>query len=114
MGKANAAFSDVCTQLYRNPRAAWAEIDNRLKAGETFDDIDLDTVGKKRGWAFFGYNSHGRKHANAAKKGVPRAHKRLEKLRTQWEIQDHSELELHAKRGASEHNYNEAIATVGS
>ena len=113
MGKANAAFEDVCSQLYRDPRTAWAEMDRRMKAGESFDEIDFDTVGKKRGWKFLGFRSHGRKHANEALEGLPQANQRLEKLRTQWEIQHHSELQLHGKLGASEKAYNDAVTMVG-
>jgi len=47
IGKANREFFDVCSLLYRNPKAAWSEIDRRLKTGGRFEDIDLETVGKK-------------------------------------------------------------------
>ncbi len=114
MGEANAVFEDTCSQLYRNPRTAWAEMDRRMKAGESFDEIDFDTVGKKRGWKFFGFQSQGRKHANKALKGLPRANQRLANLRNQWGIQQHSELELYGRLGASENSYNEAIAKIGS
>jgi hypothetical protein len=113
IGKANREFEDVCSHLYRNPKAAWSEIDRRLKAGESFDEIDLDTVGKKKGWKFLGFRSKGRKEANEAAKSMPRAHRKLERLRNQWEINQHDELELHARLGASEADYNEAIAQIG-
>lgn len=113
IGKANREFEDVCSHLYRNPKAAWSEIDRRLKAGESFEEIDLDTVGKKKGWKFLGFRSKGRKEANEAAKSMPRAHRNLERLRNQWEISQHDELELHARLGASEAEYNDAIAQIG-
>lgn len=113
MGHANAAFEEACSQLYRNPRTAWAEMDRRMKAGESFDEIDFDTVGKKRGWKFLGFRSQGRKHANNALKGLPRANQRLANLRNQWDIQEYNELELYGKLGASEASYNEAVAKIG-
>ncbi|MEX5576685.1 relaxase/mobilization nuclease domain-containing protein [Pseudophaeobacter sp. A-200-2] len=113
IGKANREFEDVCSHLYRNPKAAWSEIDRRLKAGESFEEIDLDAVGKKKGWKFFGFRSKGRKEANEAAKSMPRAHRKLERLRNQWEINQHDELELHARLGASEAEYNEAVAQIG-
>ncbi|MFV1589918.1 relaxase/mobilization nuclease domain-containing protein [Phaeobacter sp. JH20_39] len=113
IGKGNAEFEEVCSQLYRNPRAAWAEIDRRLKAGESFDEIDLDTVGKKKGWKFLGFRSKGRKEANEAARALPRAHRKLERLRNQWEITQHDEMELHARLGASETAYNDAVVQIG-
>lgn len=113
IGKANEAFEASCSQLYRSPRAARAEIHKRIKAGESFDEIDLETVGKKRGWKFLGYRTKGRKEANEAAKALPRAHRNLERLRHQWEANHHSELQLHGKLGASEAEYNEAVAMVG-
>lgn len=113
IGKANSEYTDVCAQLYRNPKAAWSEIDRRIKAGERIDDIDLNTVGKKKGWKFLGYRSKGRKNANAVAKSLPRAHRKLERLRNQWEVNQQSELELHAKLGASEAEYHDAIVVVG-
>ncbi|MDA5555802.1 relaxase/mobilization nuclease domain-containing protein [Shimia sp. MMG029] len=113
IGKANRSFEEACSKLYRNPRAAWAEIDRRLKAGENFDEIDLDTVGKKKGWSFFGFRTKGRKEANEAAKLIPREHRRLERLRNQWEINQHDELELHARLGASEAEYNDTVAQTG-
>ncbi|MDE4063243.1 relaxase/mobilization nuclease domain-containing protein [Phaeobacter gallaeciensis] len=113
IGVANREFEDVCSQLYRNPRAAWAEIDRRLKAGESFEEIDLDAVGKKKGWKFLGFRSKGRKDANQAAKSMPRAHRKIERLRNQWEITQHDEMELYARLGESESRYNEAIANVG-
>ena len=114
IGKANGEFDAVCSKLYRNPKAAWAEIERRIEAGQDVDEIDLDTVGKKRGWKFFGYRSQGRKHANEVAKSLPRAHRKLERLRNRWEVNEHSELELHARLGASEDEYNEAVAALGS
>lgn len=113
MGKANEAFDDVAKKLYRNPRAAWAEIERRVKAGEDFDEIDLYTVGKKRGWKVFGFRTQGRKEANEAQKALPKAWGRVEKLRSHWAVQEHSELELQSKRGLTEEEYNRAIAEIG-
>lgn len=113
LGKANAAFDDMAKKLYRNPRSAWAEIERRVKAGEDFDEIDLNTVGKKRGWKVFGFRTQGRKEANEALKALPKAWGRIEKLRSHWEVHEHDELVLQSKRGATEEEYNRAIGEVG-
>ncbi len=44
---------------------------------------------------------------------MPRAHRKIERLRNQWEITQHNEMELYARLGESESRYNEAIAHVG-
>lgn len=103
----------ILTQLYRNPRAARGALDRRLAAGESLDEIDLSTIGKKRGWNLLGFRTKARREANAALGRLPRAHQRLSRLMNQKEVSDHDRLTLHAKIGASEEAFERARQTIG-
>jgi hypothetical protein len=103
----------ILTRLYRNPRAARGALDRRLAAGESLDEIDLNTIGKKRGWNLLGFRTKARREANAALGRLPRAHQRLSRLMNQKEVSDHDRLTLHAKIGASEEAFDRARQTIG-
>ena len=111
--QASVNMNSIFSQLYRNPKTARAALERRIQAGETFDDIDLTEIGKKRGWRLLGFRTKARKEANAALAELPRTHRRLASLMNQKERHDHEGLTLQAKIGASEDAYARAIEVVG-
>lgn len=113
IAQASDNMDSIFGQLYRNPKTARAALERRIQAGETFEDIDLTEIGKKRGWRLLGFRTKARKEANAALAELPRTHRRLASLMNQKERHDHEGLTLQAKIGASEDAYARAIEVVG-
>ena len=96
---ANADYEAACAILYRNPKAARSEIDRQLAEGKSYDEIDLISAGKVKGWRILGWRSQARKDAIRALEKMPRLNEKLVRRRNAFEVQQAKRLTLYAKHG---------------
>ena len=59
--KADASLDAMCETLYRNPKKARQSIDRQLREGKAFDEIDLISAGRVKGWRFLKWRTKARK-----------------------------------------------------
>lgn len=97
--KADASFDAMCETLYRNPKKARQSIDRQLREGKAFDEIDLISAGRVKGWRLLRWRTKARKEAIRTLERMPRAYDRLEKRRNAREVQLHQGLTLQARYG---------------
>lgn len=105
-----------CRKIYRDPKAAMAAIQKELDAGKTIDQINLSSVGKLRGWKFFGWASKAHNDAKRVISSgvVQRSQERMWRLRNQHEITQHEALTLTAQLGDIETRMKEVRRVLGS
>jgi len=114
----NEAMDDLtryCEQIYRDPKAAMVSIRKQMDEGKAIEEINLSSVGKLRGWKFFGWASKARNEAHQAiaRGGVQRSHERLRRLRNQQQSGDYERLKLTAQMGDLDARYGELMAFLG-